>query len=329
MSGAVGRPVRTTTGAAGAAAAGPPRRDPVGYVLVIAAYLLMGGAASLVDMTDAPTGAVLCVRMAFACLVLAAFFARRRMLIDWRRPGAAPRLLLLGAVSSVSALLLFVAIRATGVAIAMILLFMMPVWVALVAPRIFGLRREPVVFPALALALVGLAVILAPGLFGGGARTSALGVAAGVGAGLTYAAFVLLVKDLTRRVASTTISFSETGLDALFLLPLALWQLSGTGYQFTLRDLVVLLVMGVVCTALAHTLWAEGTRRVRVEHVSILGYVEPVAAPIYALILLGQRPGLWTIVGGALILTAGLLVVVFGRAGGESSLAALAEAEPL
>lgn len=320
MSGAVGRPVR-------AAAAGPPRRDPLGYVMVVAAYLLMGGTASLVALTDAPTGAVLCVRMAFACLVLAAFFARRRMLTDWRRPGAAPRLLLLGAVSSVSALLLFVAIRATGVAIAMILLFMMPVWVALVAPRIFGLRREPIVFPALALA--GLAVILAPGLLGGGARTSALGLAAGVGAGLTYAAFVLLVKDLTRRVASTTVSFSEAGLDALFLLPLALWQLSDTGYHFTLRDLVVLLVMGVVCTALAHTLWAEGTRRVRVEHVSILGYVEPVAAPIYALILLGQRPGLWTIVGGALILSAGLLVVVFGRAGGESSLAALAEAEPL
>jgi drug/metabolite transporter (DMT)-like permease len=305
------------------------RRDPAGYAMVVAAYLLMGGTASLVDLTDAPTSVVLCVRMAFAFLVLAAFFARRSMLRDWRRPGAAPRLLLMGAVSSVSALLLFVAIRATGVAIAMILLFMMPVWVALAAPRIFGLRREPIVLPALALALTGLAVILAPGLFGDDARTSAAGLAAGLGSGLAYAAFVLLVKDLTRRVASTTVTFSEAGLDALFLLPLALWQLSDTGYQFTLRDLVVLVVMGVVFTALAHTLWTEGTRRVRVEHVSILGYVEPVAAPIYALVLLGQEPGLWTIAGGALVLAAGLLVIVFGRAEGDSSLAALAEAEPL
>ena len=329
MSRAIDRPGRAAAGAAGAAAAGPPRRDPLGYVMVVAAYLLMGGTASLVALIDAPTGAVVCVRMAFAALVLAAFFARRGMLTDWRRPGAAPRLLLMGAASSASTLLFFVAIRETSVAIATILLFMMPVWVALVAPRVFRLRREPIVFPALALALAGLAVILAPGLFGGGARISALGLATGVAAGLGYASFVLLVKDLTGRVASTTVSFSEAGLDALFLLPLTLWQLSDTGYRFTLRDLVVLLVMGVVCTALAHTLWAEGTRRVRVEHVSILGYVEPVAAPIYALILLGQQPGLWTIVGGAFILTAGLLVVVLGRAGGESSLAALAEAEPL
>jgi drug/metabolite transporter (DMT)-like permease len=297
--------------------------------MVVAAYLLMAGAVVLVDMTSAPTSAVLCVRMAFAALVLAAFFARRGMLADWRRPGAAPRLLLMGAVSSVSALLLYVSIRAAGVAIAMILLFMMPVWVALVAPRVFHLRRERIVFPALAVALAGLCVVLAPGLLGDGARPSAVGLAAGVCAGLSYAAFVLLVKDLTRRVASTTVSSAETGLDALLLLPLALWQSSGTGYQFTLRDFVVFLIMGVICTALAHTLWAEGTRRVRVEHVSILGYIEPVAAPVYALVLLGQRPGSWTILGGALILVAGLLIVVFGRAEGESSLAALAEAEPL
>ncbi len=304
------------------------RRDSAGYVMVVAAYLLLAGAVALVDMTSAPTGVVLLARMVFAGLALAVLFARHRILSDWRRPGAAPRLLVMGAVSSISALLFYVSIRASGVAVAMILLFTMPVWVALAAPRVFRLRREPVVLPALALALAGLVVILAPGL-SGGARMSATGLAAGLGAGLAYAVLVLLAKDLTRRVASTTVSFSETWLNVLFLLPFALWQLSSTGYRFTTRDLVVLLVMGVVCTALARALWTEGTRRVRVEHVSILGYVEPVAAPVYAFVLLGQRPGPWTIAGGMLVIAAGLLVVVFGRAEGERSLAALAEAEPL
>jgi drug/metabolite transporter (DMT)-like permease len=321
--------VSAAAGRAPGAAGRVERRDLAGYAVVIASYLLLAGAAVLVDMTSAPTGAVLCLRMVFAVLVLAAFFARRRLLVDWRRPGAAPRLLLMGAVSSVSSLLLYTSIRAAGVAVAMILLYMMPVWVALVAPRVFHLRREPIVFPALAMALAGLAVILAPGLFGDGAGTSALGLAAGAGAGATYAVFVLQVKDLTRRVAPTTVAISEIGLGALFLLPLALGQLSSTAYHFTMRDLVVLLVMGVVCTALAHTLWVEGTRRVRVEHVSILGYVEPVAAPVYALVLLGQRPTVWTAAGGALILLAGMLVIVLGRGEGDSSLAAVAEPEPL
>ena len=317
------------SGTSGPLTPGQGRRDPAGYVMVVAAYLLMGGAASLVGMTSAPTSVVLCVRTAFATVVLAALFGRRDTFADWRRPGVARRLLLTGAVSSASALLFFIAIRATGVAVATVLLFMMPVWVALAAPRVFGLRREPIVLPALALALTGLVVILAPGLFGAGGGVSSLGLAAGLGAGVSYAVFVLLVKDITQRVSSTTAVLSQTVLETLFLLPLALWQLSDSGYRLTVSDLVVLVIMGVVCTALARTLWVEGTRRVRVEHVSILGYVEPVAAPVYAFFLLGQRPGVWVLAGGALILSAGLLVVMFGRAEGASSLAAMAEADPL
>jgi drug/metabolite transporter (DMT)-like permease len=74
-------------------------------------------------------------------------------------------------------------------------------------------------------------------------------------------------------------------------------------------------VLGLVCTALAYTLWTEGVSRIRVQHASILGYLEPVSAPLYALLLLGQRPGTWTIVGGVLIIAAGLVVVLFGQRG--------------
>ena len=52
--------------------------------------------------------------------------------------------------------------------------------------------------------------------------------------------------------------------------------------------------------------------RVPVQHSSILGLLTPVAAPVFALVLLGQGIAAWTIVGGALILVAGALVVVYG-----------------
>ena len=113
------------------------------------------------------------------------------------------------------------------------------------------------------------------------------------------------------------------------MLPLALWQFSSTGYQLDQRAWIAAVVMGVFCTAIAYTLWIEGTKRVRVEHVTIIGYVEPVAGPIYAVFLLGQLPEIWTCIGGAMILGAGLLVVVFGRGEGEASVAAAAQPEPL
>jgi drug/metabolite transporter (DMT)-like permease len=312
----------------GGAAGGPPRRDPLGYFIVILSYLGMAGSAPLVAWADAPEAIILMLRMAFAALALGVVFLRRPMLADWRRPGAAWRLLVMIGMSSLTLLLFFFAVRQTSVAIAMFLLFLMPVWVALIAPRVFHSPREPIVWPALALALTGLTVILVPDLLGEGLKVSLAGLLAALFTGFGYATYTISVKGLTKRVSSSTISMAEAAGDTVLVLPLALWQFGSTGYEMTGRAWIAAIVMGVVCTAIAYTLWIEGTRRVRVEHVTVLGYVEPVAGPIFAIFLVGEMPTVWTVIGGALILAAGLLVIVFGRGEGEAAPAAAAEPEP-
>ncbi len=268
---------------------------------------------ALVEWATAPESALLVIRFATAGIVLGALLARRHPLAGVRQRIVWPRLLLMAFVDSFTLLLFFIAIRGTSVAIGMFLQFLAPVWVAILAPRVFRTRTERIVYPALLLALVGLAVILTPSLLGEGIRLSAGGVAAGLAAGLGYAVFQLVVKDLTKRVSAVTIVFTEAWLDALILLPLALWQTVGVGYHLTTRDLVAGLVLGVVCTALAYTMWTAGMGLIKVQHSSILGYLEPVSAPLYALLLLGQGISVWTVAGGALIVAAGLLVVLFGE----------------
>ena len=312
-----------------AGATGPPRRDLLGYGIVLVSYLGMAGSAPLVVWAGAPEAIILTLRMAFAALALGVVFLRRPMIAAWRRPGAAWRLIVMAAMSSLTLLLFFFAVLHTSVAIAMFLLFLMPVWVALAAPRLFHSPREPIVFPALALALAGLVVILLPDLLGEGVKLSLAGLLAALFTGFGYATYTVSVKGLTKIVAPSTISMAEAAGDALIVLPLALWQFSSTGYHLDGRAWIAALVMGVACTAIPYTLWIEGTRRVRVEHVTILGYVEPVAGPLYAVFLVGQLPSLWTVLGGALILGAGLLVVVFGRGEGEASPAVAAEPDPL
>jgi len=333
VSGAAGRPVRAAAtelgNRLGCRRPGPPRRDALGYGIVLLSYLGMAGSAPLVAWADAPAAIILLLRMAFAALVLGVIFLRRPMIADWRRPGAAWRLIVMAAMSSLTLLLFFFAVLHTSVAIAMFLLFLMPVWVALMAPRVFHSPHEPIVWPALGLALAGLAVILLPDLLGEGVTISLAGLLAALFAGFGYATYAVSVKGLTKIVAPTTISMAEAAGDALLVLPLALWQFSSTGYHVDGRAWIAAAVMGVVCTAIAYTLWIEGTRRVRVEQVTILGYIEPVAGPLYAVFLVGQMPTVWTVIGGALILGAGLLVVVFGRGEGEASVAAAAQPEPL
>ena len=290
----------------------------------------MAGSAPLVAWADAPAAIILMLRMAFAALALGVVFLRRPMIADWRRPGAAWRLVLMAAMSSLTLLLFFFAVLHTSVAIAMFLLFLMPVWVALIAPRVFHSPREPIVWPALALALAGLAVILLPDLLGEGVELSLVGLLAALFTGFGYATYTVSVKGLTKIVAPSTISMAEAAGDTLFVLPLALWQFSSTGYQVDGRAWIAAAVMGVLLHGdrlhaldRGHAARARGAR----HHPGLCR-----AGGGAALRRVPGRPdarpsGRW--VGGALILGAGLLVVVFGRGEGEASVAAAAEPEPL
>jgi drug/metabolite transporter (DMT)-like permease len=293
-------------------------RAAQGYAMVAASYLLIGLSGTLVTWATAPASTLLVLRFTVAVLVLGAVFARRRRLAGILAPGIWPRLLLMGALDAGALLLFFVAIRETSVAIATFFLFIQPVWIALLAPRLLGSATERAVYVAIGLALAGLAIILVPALSGDGVHASVLGLLAGLGSGFCYAGFALVVKGLSRRMESVSMVLAECALDGLFILPLALWQTLGAGYSLTGRDLLVALVLGLVCTAVAYTLWMEGTRRVRVQHSAVLGFLTPVAAPIYALILLGQTITAWTVAGGTLILAAGVLVVLRGQEDLES-----------
>lgn len=298
------------TGGAGAVMRVPSGRLR-GYGFVIVAYVIFGSIGALADYATAPESMLLVLRFAIAAAVLAGLFARPRMLRELRRPGVVRRLLLMGVLDAVSQLCFFISLRHAGVAVGMFLFYTAPVLLAVLGPRFTGDSTDRVVWPALTVGLAGLVAILAPG-FGAAGHWSTVGVLCGVAAALLFAAYMLVVKSLTTMLSSTTIVLVDCTLNALFLLPLALAQTLATGYGLTGRDLLSAALLGVVCTAFGYYLWVEGVERVRVQHASILGYLEPVTAPLYALVLIGQRPGHWTLVGGALIIVAGLLLVLFG-----------------
>jgi len=288
------------------------------YAMVAASFLLIGLSGTLVTWATAPASVLLVLRFAIATLAIAAVFGRRRRLTGLLDRTLWPRLLVMGAFDAAALLLYFVAIRETGVAIATFLIFMQPVWVALLAPRLLGSVTERFVYVAIGLALGGLAVLLVPAALGDSVHVSVLGLVAALASGLCYAGFALVTKGLSRRLESIAMVLTECVLDTLFLLPLALWQVLGTGYGLTSRDLLVAVILGLLVTAVGYTLWMEGMRWVPVQRSAVLGFLTPVAAPIFALVLLGQPITGWTVAGGALILAAGILVVLLDQYGLES-----------
>lgn len=292
--------------------AGGAGRDLTGYGLVAGCFVLVGLSGALVSWADAPGSVLLVLRLVIAAITLGLVFARRRPFRTFLRRDLWPRFLLMGLLDGGSLLAYFYAIRATGVAVATFLLFVQPVWVALLAPRLLKAPTEKLVYVSLGVALAGLGVILAPGLTGGGVSLSVVGIAVGLSAGVLYAFFQLLVKDLTRELPSTTIVTLECTLDAVVILPLALWQFAAVGVVLTGRDWIAAVVLGLVCTAVAYSIWVEGVGRIPVQHSAILGFLTPVVAPLFAWVLLGEGVTPVTAAGGALILAAGALVVLYG-----------------
>jgi drug/metabolite transporter, DME family len=287
-----------------------------GYALVALAYVIFGAIGVLVDFASAPESVLLVLRFGTATLVLAALFARPRVLAEYRRPGVARRLLAMGVLDAASMLCFFVALRQTGVATGMFLFYTGPVFVALLAPRFTRQSADRAVWAPLALSLAGLAVIVGPQVSGAGGRLSLPGLAMGVAAALLWASFMVVMNGLTETVSSGGIVLAECALDTLFLAPLAAVQMAASAYSLTGHDLFSGALLGLLCTAFAYLIFVAGLSRIRVQRAAILGYLEPTTAPFYALVLLGQRPADAALAGGALILVAGLLVVVLGAGDG-------------
>jgi drug/metabolite transporter (DMT)-like permease len=75
----------------------------------------------------------------------------------------------------------------------------------------------------------------------------------------------------------------------------------------TLRDAALVVVLGVACTALAHTLFIASMRRLSAHTASVVSVLEPVYGIVLAAVLLGEHPDLRTLAGTVLIVAAALL----------------------
>jgi drug/metabolite transporter (DMT)-like permease len=318
--GEVGTVAPVSRAGAPAGAALPPEalsRSPErlrGYLEVGLASVANGSIGVMVTYADMPATMLLCLRMAFAAAALGLVVAAAGSWRDLLLPGAPWRVLGISVALALNLILYFLAIRYTGVAVAIFLSYLAPVYLAFVAPRLLHETTERVVYVALAVGLAGMALILVPGLVLEGVHLSPTGLLYGVGAGVMYAVYLLFAKSLrARHVRSTAVVFAQSAFTAAVMLVPGLLAVSAAHYSYSGRDLLMAALLGLVTTAFSFSLFMDGLRYVRVQHAAIIAYLEPVSAPIYALVFLGQVPSAWTVAGGALIVGAGILVVLYGR----------------
>ena len=146
---------------------------------------------------------------------------------------------------------------------------------------------------AISVAMAGLAVMVGSEL----AVSHYLGTLLALWIPIAYAASIIAVRSSKRDnmlVALCLAGLVAGGLSAIFV----------TDYALTLQDLIISLYLGVFQAGVGFTLVVLGTRYIPAAQVGLLAMVEPVLAPIWVWMGVGEVPGLATIVGGAIIFSA-------------------------
>lgn len=207
--------------------------------------------------------------------------------------------------------LLFKAYDRLPISDAIFLVYLAPILVAMLAPVLLKEKLERTTLLALAISLGGMTLIS----FGGGAarHLDGLGVIYALLAAVLFAFLILVLKKLREGLPTLTISLYEIVIGTLILLPFA----AAGGYQITAKGWASIAVLGVILVAFTSIIYVHAARGVKAQHIGILAYLEPVSATLLAALFLGEHPGWNGLVGGLMIIAAGILVVL--RAAPESA----------
>jgi len=261
--------------------------------------LLFGFAGLFGKWIDLSPVAIVLGRAAVAAAALGIVLLRTRPV---RRPFEL-RLVTNGAVLALHWVSFFAAIQTATVAIGLLGFASFPLFVLILEWSL--LRRQWTPRKAATALLVTFGLVALVPSFSLHDRTLQ-GLAWGLVSGFTFALLAVLNRRLVANRRAVDVAFWQNLTAALCLLPFA-WASPAALGSIGARDIALILALGLVCTALAHTLFIAGLRTISAHTASVIVALEPVYGIALALLLLGEVPGVRTLIGGTLIVGAAVL----------------------
>jgi drug/metabolite transporter (DMT)-like permease len=271
------------------------------------AIMMMVVAAGIISVNDAlmkwtvadmPVGEAIFLRGVFALAMLALFMRRLggRDVLRWRNvPGQ-----LVCAACFTAALFLYIySISVLPLASAAVMVFTSPLWVTLLAPLVLGERVGWWRRGAVALGFAGVAIVVQPG---GGAFEWMLLVP--LLAGLFDAVRDLVTRRIIARENSGSLLFASVAavtLTALVSVPL--------GWRMPDASQIGLLAAATLCFVGGLFLMLESIRGADVSLVSPFKFSGIVWAALLGFLAWGDLPSWTTMLGAALIVAGGLIIV--------------------
>ena len=188
----------------------------------------------------------------------------------------------------------FAAIEVSTVAIGLLGYASFPLFVPFLERAMLGIPIDATQAQAGAL-LVALGLVLLVPEFTWASHT-VRGLAWGMLSGFMFALLTVRTRKLAPDRWSSEMALWQNAIAALCVLPVVLWQ-GGVGGTVDAAEIGKVLLLGVFCTALAHTLYMASLARLPASTVAVCAALEPVYGIALALLLLREVPNARTIAG--------------------------------
>ncbi len=256
------------------------------------------GAIPLIVRAGIPATHLVAMRVTLGALVLVAFaVVTGRFRVPTTERG---RLVLLGVLLSAHWLTFFLAIQLTTVAVALAVVYTGPIIAAVLSGPVLGERNVGSAWIGLALAAGGMLVVVRPA---SGATLD--GVVVAMVSALLFAALFIVGKPLASSLGGLAVATWEAVVASIVLAPFTV-QAVRESSEFW-REF---LILGVVFTGIAGVIWWGSMRRLPVAVVSVIMYLEPASAVVWAAFFLDESPEPLTWLGVGLVVAGGVVAGV-------------------
>lgn len=200
----------------------------------------------------------------------------------------------------------FMAVREGGAALAAVLLYTAPVWVAILAALFLHERMGARKLAALALAFAGVVGIAMASGGEGGVRVTPAALGWGLASGWAYALYYLFGKRYFDRYETSTLFLYALPVGSLAMLPFVDFApKSSTAWA-------AMAFLAAVPTYGAYLFYGAGLKRIEATRAATVATVEPVVAAVAAYLAWGERWSPSGYVFAGLVL-AGVLLMVSER----------------